>query len=119
MLVPFAGCGGSSPPSDTKSRPLHRSGGARARFAAGLGLGAQFWCIQRFAGPPIVFVHTDRQAQALRASTAPAAWADTYFEIAKQHDEFGYLQRSSIAINVDSKENFDTHFSSNWYHYFK
>lgn len=88
-------------------------------FTATLGLGQWFWCTQRFAGPPIVFVHTEEQAQTVRASPAPAEWADTYFEIAKRHDEFGYLERSSIAINVDSKENFDTHFSSNWYYYFK
>lgn len=88
-------------------------------FIASLGLAEQFWCIQRFAGPPIVFVHTDQQAQALRASSAPTKWADTYFEIAKRHDEFGYLARSEIAIQVDSKQNFDTNFSSNWYYYFK
>lgn len=28
-------------------------------FTASLAIGGQFWCIQRFAGPPIVFVHTD------------------------------------------------------------
>lgn len=31
-------------------------------------------------------------------------WADTYFEIAKRHDEFGYLSRAEIAIQVDSRE---------------
>lgn len=46
-------------------------------------------------------------------------WADTYFEIAKRHDEFGYLIRAEIAILVDSKENFETNYSGNWYYYFK
>jgi hypothetical protein len=88
-------------------------------FTAGLAIGDQFWCIQRFAGPPIVFVHTDEQAQGLRASALPAAWADTYFEIAKRHDAFGYLTRSEITIQVDSKENFEANYSGNWYYYFK
>jgi len=60
-------------------------------FTASLAMGDKFWCIQRFAGPPIVFVHTDEQARTIRASALPVTWADTYFEIAKRHDEFGYL----------------------------
>jgi len=88
-------------------------------FTASLAIGDQFWCIQRFAGPPIVFVHTDEQAGTVRASALPVTWADTYFEIAKRHDEFGYLTRSEIAIQVDSKENFEANYSGNWYYYFK
>lgn len=88
-------------------------------FTASLGIGNQFWCTQRFAGPPIVFVHTDEQARALKASRLPVTWADTYFEIAKRHDDFGYLTRAEITIQVDSKENFDVNYSSNWYYYFK
>lgn len=88
-------------------------------FTASLAIGDQFWCIQRFAGPPIVFVHTDEQARTVRASALPVTWADTYFEIAKRHDEFGYLTRSQIAIQVDSRENFEANYSGNWYYYFK
>ena len=88
-------------------------------FTASLGIADQFWCTQRLFGPPIVFVYTDEQARALKASGLPAAWADTYFEIAKRHDDFGYLTRAEIAIQIDSKENFDANYSSNWYYYFK
>jgi hypothetical protein len=88
-------------------------------FTASLGIGDQFWCIQRFAGPPIVFVHTDEQARALAVSALPSKWADTYFEIANRHDEFGYLSRAKIAIHVDSKGNFENNYSGNWYYYFK
>ena len=66
-----------------------------------------------------MFVHTDEQARTLRASALPVAWADTYFEIAKRHDEFGYLTRSEIAIQVYSKENFEVSYSGNWHYYFK
>ena len=88
-------------------------------FTASLAIGDQLWCIQRFAGPPIVFVRTDQQARTLQASAMPVTWADTYFEIAKRHDEFGYLTRPEIAIQVDSKEKFEANYSGNWYYYFK
>jgi hypothetical protein len=80
-------------------------------FTATLGIEDQFWCTQRFAGPPIVFVQTDEQARSLAASALPLNWADTYFEIAKRHDEFGYLSRAEIAIQVDSRENFEANYS--------
>lgn len=89
------------------------------RFESSLGIGAQFWCTQRFSGPPIVFVHTEEQAQALRSCTLRDTWADTYYELAKPHDEFGYLDRAELAIMVDSKENFEKNYESNWYYYFK
>ncbi len=88
-------------------------------FTAGLGIADQFWCVQRFAGPPVVFVQTDEQARALEISALPLTWADAYFEIAKRHDEFGYLSRAEIVIQVDSKENFEANYSGNWYYYFK
>jgi hypothetical protein len=88
-------------------------------FTSGLGIGDEFWCIQRLSGPPIVFVHTDAQAAALKASSLPDEWGDTYFEIARRHDEFGYLGRPEIMIQVDSRENFEQNYSSNWYYYFK
>jgi hypothetical protein len=93
--------------------------GDLAAFTSVHGIGDQFWCTQRFTEPPIVFVHTDEQAQTLRTSPLRDTWADTYFEIAKRYDEFGYLDRTEIAIMVDSKENFETNYAGNWYYYFK
>lgn len=91
----------------------------RERFESSLGIGDQFWCTQRFSGPPIVFVHTDQQAEALRTSSLPDRWADSYYEIAKPHDEFGYLDRAEVAIMIDSRENFENNYEGNWYYYFK
>jgi hypothetical protein len=91
-----------------------------ARFTSALGLADDvFWCIQRFSGPPVVFVHTDEQAAGLKLSPDRDRWGDTYFALVRAHDEFGYLERSEIAINVDSKQNFDENYSSNWYYYYK
>ncbi|BBY28663.1 hypothetical protein [Mycolicibacterium sediminis] len=88
-------------------------------FTASLGLGDQLWCIRSLWGPPVVFVHTATQAVALQASAVPERWADEYFSLVTSHDEFGYLGRSEITIAVDSKENFDRNYASNWYYYFK
>jgi len=88
-------------------------------FVAALGLGDQFWCTQRFAGPPIVFVHTDAQAERLRADDVRERWADLYFPLVHAHDEFGYVTREEILIEVDSRESFERDYQSNWYYYFK
>lgn len=90
-----------------------------ASFEASLGLGDDFWCTQSSFGPPIVFVYTEEQAKALNSSDIPKRWADTYLALAKKHDEFDYLARDRFFIAVDSKENFDSNYSSNWYYYFK
>lgn len=90
-----------------------------ADFEASLRLGDEFWCTQRAFGPPIVFVRTEAQATALKQSAAPDRWADTYFAIARRYDEFDYLCREEFFIAVDSKENFDANYSSNWYYNFK
>jgi hypothetical protein len=66
-----------------------------------------------------VFVHTAEQAQTLRTSPLRDTWADIYYEIANPHDEFGYLDRTEIAIMVDSKENFETNYAGDWYYYFR
>jgi hypothetical protein len=90
------------------------------RFTASLGLADDvLWCVQRFMGPPVVFVHTDEQAAGLRHAPERDRWADTYLTLVRAHDAFGYLERSDIAIHVDSKQNFDENYSSNWYYYYK
>jgi hypothetical protein len=42
-----------------------------------------------------------------------------YLEIAKGHDEFGYLSRAQIVIQIDSIETFETNYSGSWFYYFK
>jgi hypothetical protein len=88
------------------------------RFTAGLGLGERFWCAQRAYGPPVVFVYTAEQAAELESSPQRANWADAWFSLASGHDEFGYLRRDDVSVHVDSKENFDKNYQSNWYWYF-
>lgn len=89
------------------------------RFAASLDLGDQLWQIRSLGLSPIIFVHTATQADTLAASPALKRWADEYFTLVKSHDEFDYIDRAEIEIKIDSKENFDANYQSNWYYYFK
>jgi hypothetical protein len=94
--------------------------GELERFTSSLGLADDvLWCVQRFPGTPIVFAYTDEQAAELRSSADRDRWADAYFALVAAHDEFGYVGRDEIAIHVDSKQNFDENYSSNWYYYYK
>lgn len=88
-------------------------------FVSRLELNGDFWCTVRFAGPPVVFVYTDEQAQHLRTDEVRNRWADLYFALVHEHDEFGYVSRDEIVIEVDSKETFDRDYDGNWYYYFK
>ncbi|MCD4524851.1 hypothetical protein [Nocardioides sp. cx-173] len=88
-------------------------------FVAALDLGDRFWCTNRFAGPPIVFVHTRAQAEALATPAVARRWADLYWPYVKAHDEFDYLRRDEITVPVDSRQSFEEGYEANWYYYFK
>jgi hypothetical protein len=45
--------------------------------------------------------------------------AEKYFEILKPYDEFNYFKKETFSVNLDSKENFDNNYESNWYYYYK
>ena len=42
---------------------------------------------------------------------------DLYFDTLKKHDEFDYLNKKDFEIQLDSKENFDNNYQSNWFYY--
>ena len=89
-------------------------------FAQALDLGESYWRIERFMGsPPTVFLQTAEQVAALEGSPVRDQWDDAYFELAKSKDEFGYLDRRTTFVRLDSKQNFDEHYASNWYYYWK
>jgi len=92
--------------------------GRRLRaFEQQLGLGDRFWCTASGAWPPVIFVYTDDQAAAVRASGIQRSWADLWYAMVKPFDEFGYISREDIEIVVDSKQNFDENYESNWRYY--
>ena len=46
-------------------------------------------------------------------------WGDKYFDFVKPFDEFAYFKRENIQVYLDSKENLNTNYESNWYYYYK
>ncbi len=82
---------------------------------------ANLWLIMATSlGPrPGFFLYTDEQVKAYKGSETVERWTDLFYVLLKNYDEFGYIRREDFAIYLDSKENFDTNYQSNWYYYFK
>lgn len=77
------------------------------------------WTISRFGAGTTFFLYSDRQKKEYEEDGKRKFWADMYFGILKPYDEFGYFKREGFNIMLDSKENFDNQYQSNWYYYYK
>lgn len=79
----------------------------------------EIWQIIYMFIDPVFFFYTDEQLKKYKDNPVKEEWADKYFAILKQYDEFDYLHRETFTIYMDSKENFDKNYQSNWYYYYK
>lgn len=79
----------------------------------------QIWEISRFSTGVTFFFYTARQVHENTQNGYKNILADAYFELLKRYDEFDYFRRESFSIGLDSKENFDNNYQSNWYYYYK
>ncbi|HOD09148.1 MAG TPA: hypothetical protein PKH91_00240 [Flavobacterium sp.] len=77
------------------------------------------WEISKAFGGTTFFLHTDEQVKLYENSETRKVWANKYFDILEQYNEFGYFKREMFNIYLDSKENFDRNYESNWYYYYK
>ena len=46
-------------------------------------------------------------------------WTKAYFKLLEPYDEFSYFKQDQFKIGLDSKENFDQNYQSNWQYYYK
>jgi hypothetical protein len=77
----------------------------------------EVWEIRKnFRSATFLFL-TDLQAELAATRGLKEIYTDRYFELIKNHDEFGYLKREKFRVHFDSKENFDTKYGSSWFHY--
>ncbi|HEY5823819.1 MAG TPA: hypothetical protein VIT44_05625 [Cyclobacteriaceae bacterium] len=76
------------------------------------------WKISSF-GATTFFLFTDNQVRKYEGSKIKKDWTDKYFELLERYDEFKYFKRKDFSIHLDSKENFDKNYESNWYYYYK
>lgn len=77
------------------------------------------WTISRAFSGTTFFLQTDKQVKSYENSELHKEWTNKYFEVLTQYDEFKYFKRESFSVYLDSKENFDNNYQSNWYYYYK
>ncbi|QNM84621.1 hypothetical protein H9W90_10475 [Polaribacter pectinis] len=79
----------------------------------------ELWGIDRRFNSVTYFLQTDEQLKKYEYSETHKKWKEQYFELLKEYDEFKYFKKEYFNIHLDSKENFDTNYESNWYYYYK
>lgn len=77
------------------------------------------WKISNAFSGVTFFLYTDEQVRQYELSDTRKLWADKYFDLLEPYNEFGYFKREHFNIYLDSKENFDNNYESNWYYYYK
>jgi len=77
------------------------------------------WEISKFFGSINLFFYTDEQVDEFKESELISAIEKEYLLILERHDVFGYYKKYGFRMNLDSKENFDNNYASNWYYYYK
>lgn len=77
------------------------------------------WEISRAFSGTTIFLYTDEQVKKFENSEEHKNWTDKYFKLLSEYDEFGYFKREFFSVYLDSKENFDNNYESNWYYYYK
>ena len=79
----------------------------------------ELWEISRMGSFVTFFLQTDQQVKEFENSKEKKYWADLYFDLLVPYNEFGYFKREDFDIILDSKENFEQNYQSNWYYYYK
>lgn len=78
----------------------------------------EIWKISRCFENVTLFVYKDVQKEIIKNSNKFKLIEDTYFDLLKEYDEFDYWKRESFKIRIDSKQNFDDNYESNWIQYY-
>ena len=66
-----------------------------------------------------VFVYKDSEIDEFKKSGKIDELKKEFFEMVKPVDKENYFTIDNIAVGVDSKQNFDENYESNWYYYYK
>ena len=77
------------------------------------------WTISIGFTIPTFFMFTDEKVKEYDKTEIKKMWADKYFDFVKPFDEFDYFKKENIQVYLDSKENFDKNYESNWFYYYK
>jgi hypothetical protein len=77
------------------------------------------WEISKDFTIPTFFLYTDEQVKEYEKNGKQKTWSKMYYPLMQQHDKFGYIKEEYFNIYLDSKQNFDENYESNWYYYYK
>ena len=77
----------------------------------------ELWKIRKNFYGVTAFYFTDEQLKSHQAMGAQAIYAREYSKIIHPYDQWGYIQKRGVAVSLDSKENWDTNYRSNWFYY--
>lgn len=77
------------------------------------------WEIRKNFSTGIFFFYTDEQLSKYDNDDTKNRFKNEYLKIIKECDEFGYIDNLTFSIKLDSKENFDKNYQSNWFYYHK
>ena len=81
--------------------------------------GYQIWEIKRSFSSGIFFFFSDDQLNKNNNTETKNKFKREYLKLIKECDEFGYIDEEIFSIKLDSKENFDKNYQSNWFYYFR
>jgi hypothetical protein len=79
----------------------------------------ELWKIRKSFYGVTFFYFTDAQLKSHQAMGAQDNYAREYSRLTQRYDQWGYIQKRGVAVSLDSKENFDTNYRSNWFNYDK
>lgn len=79
----------------------------------------ELWEISRCFSSTTFFFYTDEQVRENTYNGMSQILTKEYFNLLKTYDEFDYIKREDFSVYLDSKENFDNNYKSNWYYYYK
>lgn len=79
----------------------------------------ELWEIKKTFSTGIFFFYTNEQLTRCEKEGEKRKLEIQYFNILKEYDEFNYLDEVNFSIKLDSKENFDKNYKSNWFYYSK
>ncbi|WP_291134942.1 hypothetical protein [Flavobacterium sp. UBA7663] len=75
------------------------------------------WKIHRQFSWTTFLFFTNKQVDENSKNGNREIFSKAYFNLLTKYDEFNYFKENTFSILLDSKENFDNNYSSNWFYY--
>ena len=76
------------------------------------------WEISRCLANVVFFLYKDKHVKQYEERGFIDIWSEMYLGLLNRYDEFGFFTKDNFHVKLDSKENFDNNFNSNWYYYY-